>query len=117
MPAGRGSRRFITAALMTLKLISPALLLALTALSAPAHADLATLKKTCAACHQLDTTLVGPPLQGIAARYRDQPGAEDRLLASIRNGSSGQWGKATMPPAPQISENGARKLAPWVSQR
>lgn len=92
-------------------------LAALTGLAAPAHADLATLKKTCAACHQLDTTLVGPALQAIAARYRDQPGAEERLIASLRNGSSGQWGKAAMPPAPQISENDARKLARWVLQR
>lgn len=101
-----------------MRLLTLSLLAALSTLAAPAHADLGTLKKTCAACHQLDTPLVGPPWQAIAARYQNQADAEQRLAASIRQGSQGQWGKsAAMPPAAHISEVDSRKLARWVLQR
>lgn len=90
--------------------------LLLLTLCAPARADLATLKKTCAACHRPDTTLVGPAFQAVAARYRQQPGAEDALVAKLQKGSQGSWGAAAMPPAPHIAESDARKLVRWVLQ-
>ena len=33
----------------------------------------------------------------IAERYRGQPGAEERLLVSLRQGSQGRWGSGAMP--------------------
>jgi cytochrome c len=77
-------------------------------------ADLGVARQTCAACHTFDFKLVGPAFKDVAAKYKSVPGADTLLAAKIRAGSSGAWGMAAMPPAPQISERDAKKLAQWV---
>jgi cytochrome c len=79
-----------------------------------AWADLGVARQTCAACHAFDTKIVGPAFKDVAAKYKSVPGADALLGAKIRAGGSGVWGTAVMPPAPQISERDAKKLAQWV---
>lgn len=71
-------------------------------------------KSTCLACHALDKKVVGPSFREIAAKYRDDPGAEARLMDVIAKGSRGTWGAAVMPPLPQVSEENRHVLVKFV---
>jgi cytochrome c len=90
-------------------------LAALTAVSAPALADLALAQsKNCMACHAVDKKLVGPAYKDVAAKYAGQKGAADKLAEKIMKGGSGVWGPVPMPANTQVSEAEAKKLAAWV---
>ena len=82
----------------------------------------------CFACHRLapagDSRLMplAPALLDIAARYRDDPEAADKLLRSIRQGTRGQdkkWDNANMqfmPPNLALAPEKARELVDWILQ-
>ena len=92
-----------------------ALALLLGATTAPAFANQALASKySCLACHAAATKLVGPAYKDVAAKYKDDKGAVDTLVKSIRNGGSGRWGDLAMPPQPQVPEADAKKLAEWI---
>lgn len=83
-----------------------------------ASADEALAQKSgCFACHRVDTKLVGPAFKDVAAKYRHDPGALDRLSAKVKNGSKpGEplvWGSMAMPPNP-APEADIRKVIKWV---
>ncbi len=69
--------------------------------------------KPCAACHAIDSKLVGPAFKEVAAKYAGQEGAADTLAGHIKNGSQGVWGPIPMPPNP-VTEEEAKILAEWV---
>lgn len=69
--------------------------------------------KPCAACHAIDSKLVGPAFKEVAAKYAGQEGATDTLAGHIKNGSQGVWGPIPMPPNP-VTEEEAKILAEWV---
>jgi cytochrome c len=58
----------------------------------------------CTACHSIDQKIVGPALKEVAAKYRKQPGAAEKLFASAKNGSSGVWGPIPMPPNAAVKD-------------
>ncbi|BDT73743.1 hypothetical protein os4_32960 [Comamonadaceae bacterium OS-4] len=68
----------------------------------------------CMRCHGVDRRYVGPAFNQVAARYQGRPDAVDYLAGKIRNGGSGEWGRALMPRHPQLSEEQARQMALWV---
>jgi len=68
----------------------------------------------CMRCHGVDRRYVGPAFIQVATRYRSRPDAVDYLAGKIRNGGSGEWGRALMPRHPQLSEEQARQMARWV---
>jgi len=92
------------------------LLAALALFSAgPAMADLAlATSKNCMACHTVDKKVLGPAFKDIAAKYKDDKGAADKLAVKILKGSSGVWGTLAMPANTQVSESEAARLATWV---
>ncbi len=92
------------------------LALAMTAAAtAPAFADLAlATSKNCMACHAVDKKLVGPSYKDVAAKYKADKSAVDKLAAKIIKGGSGAWGAVPMPANPQVNEAEAKKLAAWV---
>jgi len=45
----------------------------------------------CSGCHAIDTKLVGPAWADVAARYRDDPMALQKLSEAVRNGGAGNW--------------------------
>ena len=97
-----------------MKLLLIALLVSMTtALPALADQALATAKN-CTACHAAQKKLVGPSYKDVAAKYKDDTGAVDRLAAKIIKGGSGAWGPVPMPANAQVSDADARKLAAWV---
>ena len=99
-----------------MKLLPHALTLAAAALFsvAPAHANPQLAKeKNCLNCHQIDTKLIGPPYKQVAAKYRRDPDAEERLVKKVLEGSFGTWGQIPMPANP-ITEAEAHTLVKWV---
>ncbi|AZE54667.1 Cytochrome c551 NirM [Pseudomonas synxantha] len=69
--------------------------------------------KPCAACHAIDTKMVGPALKDVAARSAGVAGAVDTLASHIKNGTQGNWGQIPMPANP-VTEEEAKALATWV---
>ena len=90
--------------------------LALTAaVAAPALADQAlATSKNCMACHAVDKKIVGPGFKDVAAKYKGDKAAADKLAAKIMKGGSGVWGAIPMPANPQVNDAEAKKLAAWV---
>jgi cytochrome c551/c552 len=58
----------------------------------------------CTACHAMDKKVVGPAFRDVAAKYRQQNGAEQRLVNSTKNGSEGAWGNIPMPPNSAVDD-------------
>lgn len=92
-----------------------AMVLGVLSLSGPAGASEELFKRSnCMACHALDQKRLGPSMKEVAAKYRGDAGAADRLAAKIRAGGSGVWGEMPMPPQTQVSEADAKTLAEFV---
>lgn len=56
----------------------------------------------CLACHSVEKKVVGPAWRDVAARYRNDPEAQARLVAKVSEGGKGNWTDVTggvgMPP-------------------
>ena len=69
----------------------------------------------CSACHAVASKSVGPALLDIAAKYKDDKGAQARLEAKTRSGGSGSFGSMPMPPtAKTVSDNDIKTMVTWV---
>lgn len=64
----------------------------------------------CYACHAMDEMRIGPPYRAIAAMYRNQPDAVDKLTRKVIEGGGGVWGPVPMISHPQLSEENVRPL-------
>jgi cytochrome c len=83
--------------------------------AAPAMADEALAKaNNCMACHAVDKKLVGPAYKDVAAKYKGDKTAVDKLATKIIKGGSGVWGAVPMPANAQVNDAEAKKLAAWV---
>ncbi|KTB66765.1 c-type cytochrome [Pseudomonas allii] len=69
--------------------------------------------KPCAACHAVDSKLVGPALKDVAAKNAGVKDAATTLASHIKNGTQGNWGPIPMPPNP-VTDDEAKVLAEWV---
>jgi len=95
--------------------LAPLSMTALMALAAPALADQAlAASKNCLSCHAAEKKLVGPSYKDVAAKYRGDKAAADRLAIKIMKGGSGAWGVVPMPSNPQVKEAEAKRLAAWI---
>jgi cytochrome c len=92
-------------------LISATALLAHT--SAMADQALAS-SKNCMACHAVDKKLVGPAYKEVAAKYKGDKSAADKLASKIIKGGTGTWGAIPMPANPQVTDADAKKLVAWI---
>lgn len=68
----------------------------------------------CLGCHAIDTKLVGPSFQEVAAKYKGKANAESELSNSIKAGGSGKWGAIPMPPMSGLSDAQAKALAVYI---
>ena len=88
--------------------------------STQASADLALAKKSgCLACHSVEKKIVGPAWKDVAAKYKGDAGAKERLIAKVKKGGKGNWtavtGGAPMPPySPRVSDENIGKLVDFV---
>lgn len=89
-------------------------------ISGQASADLALAKKSgCLACHSVEKKVVGPAWKDVAAKYKGDAGAKDRLIAKVKKGGKGNWtevtGGAPMPPySPRVKDEDIAKLIDFV---
>ncbi len=78
------------------------------------QADEALAKsKGCMGCHAVDKKLVGPSYKDVAAKYKADKGAVDKLAAKVKAGGKGAWGEIPMPPN-NVTEAEAKTLVTWV---
>jgi cytochrome c5 len=90
-----------------------------TAAAAPAALDMASgqammQKDGCAACHAMDKKIVGPSYQEVAAKYKGDKDALNKLVAKVKAGGSGVWGAVPMPPNPQVPDADVKALVSWI---
>ena len=65
-------------------------------LATPVLADQAlATAKNCMACHAVDKKLVGPAYKEVAAKYKADKAAADKLAAKVIKGGVGAWILAT----------------------
>lgn len=64
----------------------------------------------CMACHAKDKKVLGPSFVDIAAKYKGQDGAVDKLIAKVQKGGAGAWGAIPMPPHPALSDKDAKTM-------
>jgi len=85
------------------------------AASLPASAQEALANKYgCLACHKVDQKVVGPAYKDVAAKYRNDKGAEARLVEKVKKGGVGVWGQIMMPPNPSVPDADLHTLVKWV---
>ncbi len=90
-----------------MKIVAAALISAGLLIAGPAVASEDLAKKLgCTTCHAVDKKKMGPALKDIAAKYKGQAGAADKLTAAIAKGDGHPKGKG--------SEDEIKKVVEWV---
>jgi len=85
----------------------------------PAHAadsaEALAQKNNCLMCHSVSAAILGPAYKDVAKKYKGDKGAEARLVAKVKAGGSGVWGKMPMPPnSPQVKDEDITSIVKWV---
>jgi cytochrome c len=68
----------------------------------------------CFNCHDLDETVRGPAWRDVAARYRDDEEAFERLRIKVRDGGFGAWGDDRMSPNRRVPMEDIDRLLRWL---
>lgn len=72
-------------------------------------------KSGCLACHSVQNKVVGPSYKEVAAKYKNDKGAEAKLIAKVKAGGSGVWGPVPMPAnSPQVKDEDIKTIVQWV---
>jgi cytochrome c-550 PedF len=71
-------------------------------------------KSGCLSCHMIDNRLVGPAYQDVARKYAKAKHPEVKLLAKLKKGGSGNWGKVAMPAMDSVPEDDLKALIQWI---
>lgn len=82
-----------------------------------AEASEAVVKKArCVACHAVDQKRVGPAYKDVAAKYKGDSQAPERLFEKVRTGGKGNWGEIPMMPhdAEKISDDDLKAAVAWI---
>ncbi|MFZ2541430.1 MAG: c-type cytochrome [Gallionella sp.] len=73
------------------------------------------IEGNCNNCHAVDHKTVGPSLIEIAAKYKDDKQAQEKLEKKVRAGGSGSWGIMPMPKTRQsFSDENIQLLVTWI---
>lgn len=73
-----------------------------------------TKSSGCTACHSVDKKLVGPAFKDIAAKYKNDKGAEAALVKKVKAGGKGAWGEVPMPPNAQVKDGDIKSMVQWI---
>ncbi|OGA23183.1 MAG: cytochrome C [Betaproteobacteria bacterium RIFCSPLOWO2_02_FULL_67_26] len=68
----------------------------------------------CFACHTVDKKLIGPSYKDIAAKYRNDKGAEANLVKKVKAGGKGVWGDIPMAPNAHVKDADLKTIVQWV---
>ena len=66
----------------------------------------------CLSCHKVDSKLVGPSYQDVAAKYTEAD--IDHLSQKIIDGGKGDWGDIPMTPHAGLSKENAQKMVKYI---
>ena len=66
----------------------------------------------CLSCHKVDSKLVGPSYQDVAAKYTDAD--IDHLAQKVIDGGKGVWGEVPMTPHAGLSKENAQKMVKYI---
>lgn len=67
----------------------------------------------CLGCHAVNSRLVGPSYQEVAAKYKGTD-ATAKLAAKVRAGGEGVWGSVAMPPQEEIKDGDLAAVVAWI---
>ena len=83
---------------------------------APDEAKAMELAKAngCLSCHAKADKIVGPSYVSVAEKYKGDNDAVATLMASVRNGSKGKWGRIPMPAHGSLDEQELKTIIQWV---
>jgi len=70
----------------------------------------------CFNCHDFNSKLIGPAFMEIRKRYQPTPANFTLLQKRIREGSTGIWGKVSMPTHPELSSEQIRVMIKWIME-
>jgi len=70
--------------------------------------------RDCKACHQLNSSSVGPSYQEISQKYKDDAEASPYLAEKIIKGGAGIWGEVVMAAHPQLSYSEAEQMVKYI---
>ncbi|WP_174875074.1 c-type cytochrome [Vogesella oryzae] len=96
--------------------LAAGLLLSGLAAAEPTIGEALAKKSGCLACHSVQRKIIGPAYKDVAERYDGEKGALDMLVRKVKDGGSGTWGPAGMPPHPQLKDDDIRTIVSWVLQ-
>lgn len=89
--------------------------------AAPAAIDESTpggkliVSSDCLTCHKVDSKVIGPSYQDVAAKYAGASDATiDTLADKIVKGGSGKWGATPMTPHPTVSMDDAKTMVKYI---
>jgi len=82
--------------------------------SAGAGALALAKQNACMACHGVGNKIVGPALRDIAAKYKGDAGAAQRLAGKVKAGSSGSWGPVPMPAQAHLKDEDIAAIVGWI---
>lgn len=68
----------------------------------------------CKACHADYKKSIGPSYFSVAAKYKDNAGALEKLTKKVINGGKGVWGDVPMAPHPKLSADDAAEMIKYV---
>lgn len=87
--------------------------------SADGNALFATGKKLveasdCKACHSVDKKSIGPAYHEVAAKYKNDNSAVEKLTKKVISGGGGVWGETAMAAHPQLSATDASEMVKYI---
>jgi cytochrome c len=101
--------------IMTVLAAAAAVTLSAGAHAADAKAAEALAKNSgCLACHTVDKKLIGPSYKDIAAKYRNDKGAEANLVKKVKAGGKGVWGDIPMSPNAHVKDEDIKTIVQWI---
>ena len=73
----------------------------------------------CLECHAVDKKVIGPAWADVAARYKGDPAARERLVEKVKRGGKGNWSEIThgvpMPShALRVTDEQITRLVTWI---
>lgn len=80
----------------------------------PKSGEALTKSSGCVACHQIDKKVVGPGFKEVAAKYKNDKGAEATLIKKVKAGGKGVWGSVPMPPNAHVKDEDIKSMVQWI---
>ena len=72
-------------------------------------------KSNCMTCHMIDKPALAASFKEIAAKYKDDKGAQAAMEKKVRNGGAGAWGEMPMPAtAKSVTDEEIKIIMQWV---